>query len=172
MVHAVVSAPTWGNHIKLFERAGLTVGKYRYWDAERQSLNFDGMMTDLDALPEKTLVLLQVCCHNPTGLDLSHEQWQRVCEVILRRNLVACLDMAYQGFAQDLESDAYPVRLFADSGVDFMLAVSLSKGFSLYGERVGSLHVVTQNVRKGMRFYRNYVVMFVSCTPIHRDMVR
>ena len=174
MVHAVVSAPTWGNHIKLFERAGLTVGKYRYWDAERQSLNFDGMMTDLDALPEKTLVLLQVCCHNPTGLDLSHEQWQRVCEVILRRNLVACLDMAYQGFAQDLESDAYPVRLFADSGVDFMLAVSLSKGFSLYGERVGSLHVVTQNVAERdavLSQLRRHVRELYSNPPRHGAMI-
>ncbi len=174
MRKAVVSNPTWGNHIKLFQKAGLEVGAYTYWNAEEKSLAFERMVEDLEALEPRTLVLLQVCCHNPTGLDLSPEQWRTVCDIVCRRDLVACLDMAYQGFSEGLEPDAYPVRLFAEAGVDFMLAVSLSKGFSLYGERVGTLHVVTQNAKQKaavLSQLRRHIRELYSNPPRHGAMI-
>ncbi|MCF0254468.1 MAG: aspartate/tyrosine/aromatic aminotransferase [Duodenibacillus sp.] len=142
---AAVCRPTWGNHIKLFEEAGLAVSAYRYWDKAACALDFEGMLEDLRALPAGTLTLFQVCCHNPTGLDLTHEQWEAVLAVVEERGLLPLLDMAYQGFADGLEADAWPVRRFAESGVAFLLTVSLSKGFGVYGERTATLHACTQS---------------------------
>lgn len=140
--HAAVPDPTWGNHIALLKKGGLAVSAYAYYDRASGELDRARMIADIKALPEKSLVLLQVCCHNPTGIDLTHDDWRAVLEAIRSRDHLALLDMAYQGFALGLEADAWPVRLFAESGLDFMLAVSLSKGFSLYGERVGTLTFV------------------------------
>lgn len=146
--HAAVPDPTWGNHVSLFRKGGLTVHAYAYYDRTTGEIDRARMLADIEALPAGSLVLLQVCCHNPTGMDLTHEDWRAVLEVIRRRDHLAFLDMAYQGFAEGLEADAWPVRLFADSGLDFMLAVSLSKGFSLYGERVGTLTFVAGSRRE------------------------
>ena len=131
-----------------FRKGGLTVHAYAYYDRTTGEIDRARMLADIEALPAGSLVLLQVCCHNPTGMDLTHEDWRAVLEVIRRRDHLAFLDMAYQGFAEGLEADAWPVRLFADSGLDFMLAVSLSKGFSLYGERVGTLTFVAGSRRE------------------------
>ena len=146
--HAAVPNPTWGNHIALFKKAGLEVSQYAYYDKAAGDVNIEGLLEDLRRLPERSLVLLQVCCHNPTGMDLSRQQWQRVLEVVQQKDHLAFLDMAYQGFAAGLEEDAWPVRLFAEAGVDFLLSVSLSKGFSIYGERTGTLCFVAGNLRK------------------------
>ena len=143
--HAAVPDPTWGNHIALFKKGGLEVSQYAYYDRTSGCVNVEGLLEDLRRLPERSLVLLQVCCHNPTGMDLTHEDWRQVLEVVREKDHLAFLDMAYQGFAQGLQEDAWPVRLFADAGVDFLLSVSLSKGFSIYGERTGTLTVVVQS---------------------------
>ncbi|WIM06058.1 MAG: aspartate/tyrosine/aromatic aminotransferase [Candidatus Nitricoxidivorans perseverans] len=138
-----ISDPSWENHKALFESAGFAVESYPYYDAETRGVNFPAMMACLAGLPEKSIVLLHACCHNPTGADLSVDQWKKVVAAIRERNLVAFIDMAYQGFADGIEPDAVALRLFAESGLQFFVSSSFSKSFSLYGERVGALSIVT-----------------------------
>ncbi len=142
---AVTSKPTWGNHNALLKFAGYEVGGYRYYDAANDGVDFEGMIADLKALPAKTLVVLHSCCHNPTGYDLSAEQWEEVIDVCRKGELTPFLDMAYQGFRDGLEEDAAAIHQFAASGLDFLLSTSFSKSFNLYGERIGALTVVTQS---------------------------
>ena len=138
-----VSDPTWENHRPIFERAGFEVGTYPYCDPGAQRLNFGGMLTALRAMPEGSVVLLHAVCHNPTGIDLDAVQWQEVIEVSKERRLIPFLDFAYQGLWRGLEEDAFSVRRFAEAGLCFLVAASLSKNFSLYRRRTGSLTVVT-----------------------------
>ena len=138
-----ISDPSWENHRALFEAAGFEVDTYPYFDADTRGVRFDAMITHLKALPAHAIVLLHACCHNPTGADLTDAQWGEVVEVCKSRNLVPFLDMAYQGFADDIEKDAVAVRLFVQSGLSFVISSSFSKSFSLYGERVGALSIVT-----------------------------
>lgn len=144
----VSSKPTWGNHFALLEQAGYEVGSYRYYDAANNDVDFNGMIEDLNALPAKTLVILHSCCHNPTGYDLTSEQWDEVIAVCQKRGLTPFLDMAYQGFRDGLAADAAAIHQFAKSGMNFLLATSFSKSFNLYGERIGALHVVTQSAQE------------------------
>jgi aromatic-amino-acid transaminase len=137
-----VSDPSWDNHVSLFRTAGFKVNSYPYYDAKTGGLLFDQMLATIAALPEKTIVLLHPCCHNPTGVDLTREQWARLVPVLVERKLIPFLDMAYQGFAAGLEEDAWPVRAMADAGLPLLVATSFSKNLSLYGERVGSLSVL------------------------------
>ncbi|HAW45283.1 MAG TPA: aromatic amino acid aminotransferase [Sutterella sp.] len=139
------SQPTWGNHDSIMSFEGLDVIKYRYYDRANDAVDFNGMVEDIDALPKGSLVILHSCCHNPTGYDLSHEQWKVILELCQKKGLLPFLDMAYQGFKEGLAPDAYAIRLFAQSGMDFLVATSYSKSFGLYCERVGALTVVTQN---------------------------
>ena len=143
--HGVSSVPTWGNHNALLKLAGFKVGGYRYYDAANDGVDFDGMMQDLRALPPKTLVILHSCCHNPTGYDLTAQQWDEVIDLCRKHNLTPFLHMAYQGFTDGLEEDAAAIHQFAKSGLDFLLSTSFSKSFNLYGERIGALTVVTQS---------------------------
>lgn len=145
------SLPTWTNHNDILRMAGYAVQGYRYYDAEQNAVNFDAMLEDLKALPEKTLVILHACCHNPTGYDLNLDQWQEVIDICKARSLVPFLDMAYQGFKDGLDEDASTIRLFAQSGLSFLAASSFSKSFNLYGERVGALTVVTQSADEARR---------------------
>ena len=138
----VISNPSWANHRAIFETAGLKVERYRYYDAATNSVDVKGMLEDLQALPEGSVVLLHACCHNPTGVDLSAENWSRVVDTIAGQRLVPFLDIAYQGFGDGLVEDALALRLFSDSGLEFFVASSFSKSFSLYGERIGALTVV------------------------------
>ena len=138
-----ISDPSWENHRALFESAGFRVENYPYYDAATKGVNFAGMMACLAGLPAGSIVVLHACCHNPTGADLSEAQWLEVVEVIRARGLVAFIDMAYQGFADGIEPDALALRLFAASGLQFFVSSSFSKSFSLYGERVGALSIVT-----------------------------
>ncbi|WP_171962453.1 amino acid aminotransferase [Bordetella trematum] len=138
----MISDPSWENHRALFERAGFTVETYPYYDAATRGLNFDAMLAALQAAPEQTVVVLHACCHNPTGVDPTFEQWKQIAEVVKARNLVPFLDIAYQGFGEDLEQDAAVVRLFASMDMTMFISSSFSKSFSLYGERVGALTVV------------------------------
>lgn len=147
----LISNPSWENHRALFEAAGFEVGTYAYYDASTRGVDFDGMLNSLNGAAAGTVVVLHACCHNPTGADLSAEQWTQVVETVRSRQLVAFIDMAYQGFADGIEPDAVALRLFAESGLEFFVASSFSKSFSLYGERVGALTVVTDNKETSTR---------------------
>lgn len=137
-----VSQPTWENHIAIFNGAGIASHFYPYYDAASNGVDFAAMIDTLKKIPEQSIVLLHPCCHNPTGADLSNEQWDQVVEVCKQGNLIAFLDIAYQGFAQGLEQDAYAMRAFDRAGLNFVVSNSYSKIFSLYGERVGGLSFV------------------------------
>ncbi|MEB3733101.1 amino acid aminotransferase [Halopseudomonas pachastrellae] len=143
-----ISNPSWENHRALFEAAGYDVVNYTYFDPATNGLNLDGMLADLEALAEGSVVILHACCHNPTGVDLGLADWAKVIDVVGRRQLVPFLDIAYQGFGENLEDDAVAVRLFAESGLPFLVASSFSKSFSLYGERVGALTMVTASKKE------------------------
>jgi len=137
-----VSDPTWDNHRAIFEGAGIAVNTYPYYDAATGGLRFDDMLTTLQSLPPQSIVLLHASCHNPTGVDLSKAQWQTLIPVLRERELIPFIDIAYQGFGDGLDEDAYALRALADAGLQFFVANSFSKNFSLYGERCGGLSVV------------------------------
>ena len=137
-----VSDPTWDNHRAVFEGCGLPVETYPYYDAATGGLRFDDMLAALDKLSPRSVVLLHACCHNPTGVDLTPAQWDALIPVLKKRELLPFLDMAYQGYGDSLEEDAYSVRAFAAAGLSFLVANSFSKNMSLYGERCGGLSVV------------------------------
>ena len=138
-----ISDPSWENHRALFEGAGFAVDTYPYYDPATHGVNFSGMLAVLNTLPAAAIVVLHACCHNPTGADLSPEQWQRVLETVRARALIPFLDIAYQGFGDGIDADGAPVRLFAGACAPVFVSSSYSKSFSLYGERVGALSVVT-----------------------------
>jgi aromatic-amino-acid transaminase len=137
-----VSDPTWDNHRSMFEGSGITVNRYPYYDAATGGLRFDDMLATLRTLPARSIVLLHACCHNPTGVDLTPAQWQALIPVLKERELLPYLDLAYQGFGDGIDEDAYAVRALADAGLTFFCANSFSKSMSLYGERCGALTVV------------------------------
>ena len=146
-----ISDPSWENHRALFENAGFTVKAYPYYDAAARGVDFPAMAAALRSLPAGTIVVLHACCHNPTGADLSPDQWTEVIAIVRERALIPFLDIAYQGFADGLDADALPVRRFADAGIVSFVSNSFSKSFSLYGERVGALSVVTGSPEEAAR---------------------
>jgi aromatic-amino-acid transaminase len=146
-----ISDPSWENHRQLFEAAGFTVNNYPYYDSTTHGLDFPAMRAALEGLAAGSIVVLHACCHNPTGVDLTQEQWQAVLEIVRSRGLVPFLDLAYQGFAESLEADGYAARLFAEAMSPVFLSSSFSKSFSLYGERVGALSVVTASAEEAVR---------------------
>ena len=146
-----ISDPSWENHRQLFEQAGFKVNSYRYYDPKTHGLDFAGMKDSLNAIPAGAIVVLHSCCHNPTGVDLTNDQWTEVLEIVTSRSLVPFLDLAYQGFAEGLDSDAFAARLFATGTSPVFLSSSFSKSFSLYGERVGALSVVTSSPEEATR---------------------
>ncbi|MCE1118584.1 MULTISPECIES: amino acid aminotransferase [Pseudomonas] len=146
-----ISDPSWENHRALFETAGFPVQNYRYYDAASHDVNRAGMLEDLNSLPSGSIVVLHACCHNPTGVDLSLDDWKNVLEVVKAKGHVPFLDMAYQGFGDGIAEDAFAVRLFAESGLEFFVSSSFSKSFSLYGERVGALSIVTASKDESTR---------------------
>jgi len=146
-----ISEPSWENHRQLFEAAGFPVRSYKYYDPATRGLDFKGMQESLNAMPAGSIVVLHACCHNPTGVDLDKPQWERVLEIVQSRGLLPFLDLAYQGFAEGLEADAYAARLFAGAQSPVFLSSSFSKSFSLYGERVGAVSVVTGSAEEALR---------------------
>ena len=146
-----ISDPSWENHRALFETAGFPVQNYRYYDAASHDVNRAGMLEDLNALPAGSIVVLHACCHNPTGVDLTPADWQNVLDVVKAKGLIPFLDMAYQGFGDGIDEDAAAVRLFAESGLSFFVSSSFSKSFSLYGERVGALSIITESREESAR---------------------
>jgi aromatic-amino-acid transaminase len=137
-----ISDPSWENHRALFENAGFAVRSYPYYDPSTHGIQFPAMLATLQGAAPGTIVVLHACCHNPTGVDLSVQQWDDVLNAVRQRSLVPFLDIAYQGFGDGLDADAHPVRRFADAGIPVFVSNSFSKSFSLYGERVGALSVV------------------------------
>ncbi|WP_446900917.1 amino acid aminotransferase [Burkholderia sp. YIM B11467] len=159
-----VSDPTWDNHIGIFEGAGFKVGRYRYYDSETKGLDLDGMLEDLARLTKHDIVLFHPCCHNPTGVDPTRDQWLKILDVVEQRRLIPFVDIAYQGFAESLADDTFVLRELARRKLDFLASNSFSKIFSLYGERCGALTVhcakarETANVLGQLKFTvrRNY----------------
>ena len=138
----LISDPSWENHRALFANAGFPVDTYAYYDAANRGVRFDALLADLNAAAAGTIVVLHACCHNPSGYDITAAQWDSVIAVLQGRGLVPFLDMAYQGFGDGIAEDGAVVQQFINSGLDFFVATSFSKSFSLYGERVGALSVV------------------------------
>jgi len=143
-----VSDPTWDNHRSMFEGSGLAVATYPYYDAATGGVKFPEMLAALRALPPKSVVLLHACCHNPTGVDLTSTQWDALIPVLKAGELIPFLDLAYQGFGDGIEADAFAVRALASAGVSFFIANSFSKSMSLYGERGGALSVVCPDAQQ------------------------
>ncbi len=169
-----ISDPSWENHRALFEGAGFKVDTYPYYDAETRGVNFAGMKACLESLPAGSIIVLHACCHNPTGADLTEAQWGDVVEACRARGLVPFLDMAYQGFADGIEPDALAVRLFSASGLSFFVSSSFSKSFSLYGERVGALSIVTESKEESARVLsqvKRVIRTNYSNPPIHGGAV-
>jgi len=137
-----VSDPTWGNHMPLLGGAGLRLARYPYYEAASGRLRFDAMLQALDRCNPGDVILLHACCHNPSGADLSVAQWNEVLSVLQRRQLLPFVDLAYQGFGEGLEADAFGVRLLAEHLPELLVAVSMSKNFGLYRERVGALILI------------------------------
>lgn len=146
-----ISNPSWENHRALFSTAGFVVHDYSYYDSDTHGLNREGLLADLKALPKNTVVVLHGCCHNPTGVDLTTDDWQQVLAVVKEKQLIPFIDIAYQGFGDGVTEDAFAVRLFAESGLNFFVSSSFSKSFSLYGERVGALSLVTNSADEATR---------------------
>ena len=169
-----ISDPSWENHRALFESAGFTVNNYRYYDAATHGVDFAGMLADLKAMPKGSIVLLHACCHNPTGADLSAEQWGQIIAVVTAGGLVPFLDMAYQGFGAGIAEDGAVVRRFADAGGPLLISNSFSKSFSLYGERVGALSVVAASADEAARLLsqlKRVVRTNYSNPPVHGGKV-
>ncbi|CAM7008660.1 aromatic amino acid transaminase [Enterobacter asburiae] len=146
-----VSDPTWENHVAIFEGADFKVATYPWFDSETNGVRVDALLEKLNTLPERSIVLLHPCCHNPTGADLTNAQWDAVIEVLKARNLIPFLDIAYQGFGAGMEEDAYAIRAVASAGLPALISNSFSKIFSLYGERVGGLSVVCEDAEAAGR---------------------
>ena len=146
-----ISDPSWENHRALFEYAGFEVLNYPYYDAATHGVKFDAMIEAFNSYPAGTVVVLHACCHNPTGVDLSPAQWQQVVETVKARSLVPFLDIAYQGFGENIDADAAAVRLFAKTDLNVFVSSSFSKSFSLYGERVGALSIITSAKEEAAR---------------------
>ena len=165
-----ISDPSWENHRALFESAGFVVENYTYYDAATRGVNFDGMKASLKSMAPGSVVVLHACCHNPTGADLSDAQWADVVELCKAGGLVPFLDMAYQGFAEGIEADAVAVRAFSALGLQFFASSSFSKNFSLYGERVGALSIVTASKEEAGRVMsqvKRVIRTNYSNPPIH-----
>jgi len=170
----LISDPSWENHRALFTQAGFVVEAYPYYDAARRGIDFDGMLTALNAAPQGTIVLLHACCHNPTGYDLSPAQWDQVIAVTKAKQLVPFLDMAYQGFGAGIAEDGAVIGKFVASGQDFFVSTSFSKSFSLYGERVGALSVLCASKEEAGRVLSQLKVVIrtnYSNPPTHGGQV-
>jgi aromatic-amino-acid transaminase len=146
-----ISDPSWENHRALFEMAGFDVLQYRYYDPSTRGVDFDGMVKSLSSMAPGTIVVLHACCHNPTGADLTPAQWDQIIALTAAKGLVPFLDMAYQGFGDGIDADAFALRQYVASGQTLFVSSSFSKSFSLYGERVGALSIVTQNADETTR---------------------
>jgi len=170
----LISDPSWENHRALFSQAGFAVESYPYYDAQARGIRFEAMLAALQAAPAGTVVVLHACCHNPTGYDLDAGQWDQVIAILKSRALVPFLDMAYQGFGDGIAEDGAVVQQFLAAGLEFFVATSFSKSFSLYGERVGALSVVCASADDAARVLSQLKIMIrtnYSNPPTHGAQV-
>jgi aromatic-amino-acid transaminase len=170
----LISDPSWENHRALFTNAGFDVGTYAYYDAEKRGVNFEGMLDSLKAAAPGTIVVLHACCHNPTGYDITAEQWDQVVATVKANNLTPFLDMAYQGFGYGIAEDGAVIGKFVAAGLSFFVSTSFSKSFSLYGERVGALSVLCSDKEEATRVMSQLKIVIrtnYSNPPIHGGAV-
>ena len=173
-VKVLISDPSWENHRALFTNAGFIVDSYAYYDANKRSVNFEGMLASLNAAAPATIVVLHACCHNPTGYDITADQWDQVIAVVKAKSLTAFLDMAYQGFGHGIAEDGAVIGKFVAAGLDFFVSTSFSKSFSLYGERVGALSVLCASKEEADRVLSQLKIVIrtnYSNPPIHGGAV-
>lgn len=165
-----LSDPSWANHQQIFEKGGLTVRTYPYYNHRDNTLRFDDLCAAIRKMPSGSTILLQSGCHNPTGLDLSFEQWKEISSLLKKHNILPFFDMAYQGFKTNVESDAQPLRYFIDQGHELLVAYTFSKNFGVYGERIGFLAAVTHDpddaIRVGSQI-KHLIRSNYSNPPIH-----
>ncbi len=165
-----VSDPTWANHKNIFNAAGVEVCTYPYYDEKRRALAFGNMIENLARVPAGDVVLLHACCHNPTGMDPTHEQWEQIAALVAHRRFLPFFDFAYQGFGEGIDADATGVRAVAATGVEMLVASSFSKNFGLYNERVGALTVVAGNAdaaQKALGHIKRCIRANYSNPPAH-----
>ena len=166
-----IPTPSWANHNAVFKDSGLEVVKYKYYNKDTIGLDFDGMISNLKAAPEGSLVLLHACAHNPTGIDPTESQWRQIAEVVAEKNHYPFFDMAYQGFASgDIDKDAFPIRHFQNEGQRFCLAQSFAKNMGLYGERVGAFSICCDSADEKKRVDSQLKILvrpLYSNPPIH-----
>ncbi|MGL1930834.1 MAG: aspartate/tyrosine/aromatic aminotransferase [Desulfotalea sp.] len=169
-----VSTPTWANHKGIFGSTGFEIAEYAYYDKETRNVDFDGLVNSLNAVPEGDIVLLHACCHNPSGVDMSTDQWKKVIEIAKDKKWIPFLDFAYQGFGDGTDQDRIAVELCAAAGFDFYVASSFSKNFGLYNERTGAITVVTPSAEEAviaMSHLKTTVRVIYSNPPAHGGLV-
>ncbi len=170
----LISDPSWENHQALFERAGFSVATYPYYNYTSHSLDFEKMVSSLKKATAGSIVVLHACCHNPTGVDPTFEEWKEIINTIRENGLIPFLDIAYQGFGKDLDSDSSVVRMFSESDGPTLISSSFSKSFALYGERVGALTVVTNSEEERKKVLGNLkriIRTSYSNPPVHGSAI-
>ena len=173
-VKVLISDPSWENHRALFNNAGFEVDTYAYYDAAKRGVNVEGFLASLNAAAAGTIVVLHACCHNPTGYDITPEDWDKVIAVVKTRELTPFLDMAYQGFGYGIAEDGAVIQKFVAAGLNFLVSTSFSKSFSLYGERVGGLSVLCKDKEEMSRVLSQLKVVIrtnYSNPPTHGGAV-
>lgn len=165
-----LSDPTWPNHFSIFRYSGMEINSYPYYNSETHEVSFDSLCAAISTMTKSSVILFHVCCHNPTGMDLSNDQWQELSSIIRKQKLFPFFDLAYQGFGKDIEQDVFPIRYFASQGHEMAVAASCAKNFGLYGERVGLLSMVTSNFDTAGKV-KNYIKHLIrgnySVPPLH-----
>jgi aspartate aminotransferase len=165
-----ISDPSWSNHQGIFSRAGMKIEYYKYYDNVDHRVDFAGLCASIKLMPPASVILLQPCCHNPSGMDLSFDQWKILSDLIHKQRVFPFFDIAYQGFGRDLEEDAMPIRYFVEQGHEMITAQSFSKNFGLYGERVGLISFVTHskdNAKKILSKIKYIIRETYSNPPLH-----
>ena len=147
---AYLSSPTWPNHPKIFKACGMDLFSYPYYCTKTHQIDFENMLSTFKKAPQNSLIILQPCGHNPTGCDLSRDQWKELSSLFLERKLIPFFDLAYMGLAQGIEEDVWPLKYFAAQGHEYLTAVSFSKSFGLYGERIGALFILSKKESEGI----------------------
>ena len=169
-----VSDPTWANHIGIFESAGCEINKYPYYDPNTNGIKIAELKNFLSNLEAGNIVLLHPCCHNPTGIDPTVQQWDDILAIIKQQGLIPFMDFAYQGLGEDLDQDAYAIRKAVDLGLSFFVSNSFSKNMSLYGERVGALSVICQTIEEAKLVQSQLKLIirrFYSSPPGHGNYI-
>jgi aromatic-amino-acid transaminase len=169
-----VSDPTWANHNGIFGAAGFEIKTYPYYDAAARGVNFDGMLSAINSMPEGDIILLHGCCHNPTGSDPSVEQWKKIAQAVAARKVMPLIDFAYQGLAAGLEEDAAGVRLLCSMVPEAVICSSFSKNFGLYNERVGALTLMSASAEAALKALSHMKTTIRQCysnPPSHGGLI-